>query len=104
MGIKLTQVADLTEEKVLDAIDSAQIHLSVGDCDRALELLEEVGEQNKNVDWLQAKASAYACKAGYNLINLFENDLTKIGSPSEFGGFARFTTSTSAPSDLRICS
>lgn len=83
------------EEKVDNAILSAQVSLSNLRCDEAINTLEEVGRQNTNAEYLQTLASAYACKADFTTGTIFGTDLVKIGDPTIMGGFARFTNADS---------
>lgn len=65
-------------EKAATAIDIALTHLSKDECDDALDVLEEAGNQSGNAVFLQVLASAYACKAGFNEIEFLINDLTTV--------------------------
>lgn len=66
------------EDKVDSAIDLALTHLSSDRCDQALETLKD-DEDLKNPVYLQVLASAYACKAGVNSIEVI-SELKKVSS------------------------
>lgn len=84
-----------TEDAVELAIEAANSYLTNGDCTGAINELEDIGRQNKNGVYLRTLASAYACRAGYSTQTLFETDIGKFGTPSQLGGLATFTTSSS---------
>ncbi len=69
-------------EATLEAIDLALTHLSNEDCDKALDLLREVGPQNGNPVYLQVLASAYACEADYDEVRFIADDLSSISVSS----------------------
>ena len=71
-----------TDQKVADAIDQAQTYLSDGDCDKALKVLDDVGAQKGDPIYLQVFASAYACKADFDMIVFISRDLDNISSSS----------------------
>lgn len=79
------------DEEVEDAILSANISLSAGDCQDAITTLEGIGRKNKNVVYLKTLASAYACRAGYSTIDFFTTDLALTVTPAPFGGMSRYT-------------
>lgn len=84
------------EEKVEVAIERAKRFLSTNDCTKALEVLNEVGYQSKNVSFLSVYSASYACKAGFNEPTFFGTDLTKLGTVSQvglFGALSTFSTS-----------
>lgn len=63
------------EQKITDAIDEALYYLSKPspDCQKAIDALEDVGNQKNNPRYLQALASAYACRGNFSELNLFDN-------------------------------
>ncbi len=69
-------------EEVNEAIDVAQTYLSESECQKAINLLEDVGRQNEDAIYLQVLASAYACKADFREVNFISNDLEDIDSGS----------------------
>ncbi len=87
-----------TDEKTADAILSANIALSKGDCQVAISTLEANGRVNSNAAYLKTLASAYACRAGYSTVTLFATDLAKTVTPAPLGGTTKYTTSSAAVS------
>jgi hypothetical protein len=71
--------ANNNEEKVKQAIDIAQTHLSSDKCSEAIKVLEEAGRQPNNPIYVQVLASAYACRAGYSEIDFLLDDLGTLG-------------------------
>lgn len=65
-------------EEVEEAIDQAQTLLTSRDCQKAIDILEDVGRQNSHAVYLRILASAYACHAGYSVINFIEEDIESI--------------------------
>lgn len=82
-----------TQTQVDDAIFLANKLLSTRQCQAAIDLLEDVGQQPTNYNYVIAYASAYACKGGYSTLDLIKNDIDLVGSPSELGGFTLFSSS-----------
>jgi hypothetical protein len=72
------------EQEVEAAIDQAQTYLTYNKCQRAIDLLEEVGRTKENPIYLQVLASAYACRAGYSEITLLGRDLGNINPAALF--------------------
>lgn len=87
------------EEKREDAIYDANRALTLGNCDKAISLLEAVGRDNKNSVYLQTLASAYACKSGLREPSFFENDLPNTASPAPLGGTGRYANSSGMVND-----
>lgn len=91
------------DEEISDAIEEANLLLSNYKCDQALEILNAVGMQNTNKDYLDSLATAYACKASYSTTTFFATDLPSIGTASNslFGSLAAFSSATdmSSPTD-----
>lgn len=82
------------EEKVDDAITQAHQLLTSNKCAEAISILNSVGQQTSNPDWLSAMASAQACLAPWNVVRFFETDLGKLSTASEtaiLGSAATFT-------------
>jgi hypothetical protein len=83
------------ERKREDAILSGQILLDTLRCQEAIEVLEEVGRDSKNIVYTKTLASAYACRAGYNTPSFFTDDIPKIASSGNIiGGFTNFTNAS----------
>lgn len=84
-----------TEEEIRDAIEEANLLLSSRRCDEALEVLNGVGLQNRNKDYLDSLATAYACKGNYSSTTLFASDFPNLNTSSNtlYGSLAAFSTS-----------
>lgn len=67
-------------EEVDEAIDLAMDYIDADKCDEAIDVLEDVGRDQTNADYLQVLASAYACRAGYNEITFITDDIPLIDS------------------------
>lgn len=81
------------DQEVEDSIDVALSYLTAGDCQRAINTLEDVGRHPRNYRYVKTLASGYACRAGYSTPLLYGTDISKIGTPSILGGMTTFTTS-----------
>lgn len=90
--VLFTSCGDQSESDVERGIHSAISDLTSGSCQRAIDTLNEVGYQKKNIRYLKTYASAYSCRAGYSTPVFFDDDLPLVGDPSPFGGFSRFST------------
>ena len=81
----LTSCAKNPSEIVDEAIDVALTKLSDGDCDGAIDVLEDAERDTSNAIYLQVLASAYACRAGFDERDFLLNQITKIDSdPTNF--------------------
>jgi hypothetical protein len=78
----LSSCAQKPEEKINEAIDRALTHLSSGECDAAIDVLEDSGGGNSDAIYIQVLSSAYACKADFNEIAFISDDLTDIDASS----------------------
>jgi hypothetical protein len=83
------------EQKEENAILSAQIYLSSKSCQKAIDILEEHGRNNRNASYLKTLSAAYACRAGFSVPTFFSKDIPVVGTPVVIGGMARFSTSSS---------
>lgn len=84
------------DQKTADAVLSASIALSKGNCQEAITVLEENGRVNTNASYLKTLASAYACRAGYSTLTFFTTDISKTVTPAPLGGTTTYTTSSEA--------
>lgn len=91
LPVFLSGCGETSDEEVGRAILKANQLLTTRQCNEAIRTLESVGRRNDHGPYLFTLASAYACRAGYSELRLFADDLSKIGDPSLFGGFTRFT-------------
>lgn len=78
VSLSLLSCGQSKEVTIDNAILSAQIELSNGNCGEAIKILELLGRENTNADYLRTLASGYACRAGYSTANFFTNDLTSM--------------------------
>ncbi|MDC0255951.1 hypothetical protein OAK75_13715 [Bacteriovoracales bacterium] len=86
------------EDKVKFAITEAEIHLNTLNCTKAIDVLEEIGAQNKNARYLQTLASAYACKAGFKETTLFTNLGNVQAGGTLLGQFTKFSSASTMTS------
>jgi len=84
------------DQKTADAVLSANIALSKGHCQSAIDVLEENGRVNGNAVYLKTLASAYACRAGYSTLTFFTTDIAKTVTPAPLGGTTTYSTSNAA--------
>lgn len=81
------------EEETEGAVLSANIYLSKGNCQAAINVLEAIGRQNNDAHYLKVLASAYACRSGFSAVNFFATDLAVTGAPAPLGGASIYSTS-----------
>jgi hypothetical protein len=82
-----------TDEQTADTILSANIAMSNGNCQSAVDMLEGLGRQYKNAYYLKALSAAYSCLAGFNTTIFFASDMANTASPSPLGGMSTYSTS-----------
>lgn len=95
----LWSCAKAPEEKKEEAIDVALSHLSKGECEKAIKLLEELGRQNDDAVYLQVLASAYACRADFDAIDFLRSDLPSIDSSELLKTLALMSLSDESETD-----
>lgn len=78
----LSACAPKPEEKLAEAIDRALTHLSAGECDAAIDVLEESESDGDDPVYIQVLASAYACKADFDEIQFVSEDLADLDTTS----------------------
>jgi hypothetical protein len=81
------------EKEVEDSISSAHHLLSTKQCQQAIDLLENLGRQNSNAQYLKVLSSAYACRAQYSTIIFFGSDIALTATPAPLGGMTRYSSS-----------
>lgn len=90
----ITSCGSSKEDKVESAIDQALTHLSSNKCDDALKILKE-GEDLENPVYLQVLSSAYACKAGVDVVEVITEledfNATKVLNELSTKKFAKAT-------------
>lgn len=90
----LQSCAEDTEQYTDSVVHSANILLSSGLCDEALNVLDDPQvNSTTHAMYIQTLASAYACKASFSEITFFSDDIDKIGTPLPLGWMSTFTTS-----------
>jgi hypothetical protein len=93
--------ADNSKEATTKAIDIALSYLQDGECQDAIDVLEDAEDSNNPV-YLKVLASAYACKAGFNTVSFLINDIANLNTSTQFTvmtGLTRFSTSTENQAD-----
>lgn len=81
------------EEKKVAAVLSANISLSKGNCQDAIDVLEANGRETRDASYLKTLASAYACRAKFSTITFFASDIGLSSTPAPLGGATKYTTS-----------
>ena len=82
-----------SEEKKEAAVLSANISLSKGNCQDAIDVLEANGRETRDAGYLKTLASAYACRAKFSTITFFSTDIGLSSTPSPLGGATKYSTS-----------
>lgn len=92
--------AKTTEQEVASAIDEARYFLNSMSCSDALDVLDEVGFQSDNADFITTYASAQACRAGYTETGfLFGGNLALIDANNLLKSLASFPESEETTAD-----
>lgn len=88
------------EEKLVDAIDTALYHLSQNDpeCQKAIDVLEDISGGGSNPRYVQTLASAYACRGGFSELDFFD-EVGTIDSTNFLASLAQLTTSAQNEAD-----
>jgi hypothetical protein len=81
------------EEAATIGIDEALTLLTNEKCDQAIDILEDLDDQEENPVWVKTLASAYACKAGINIIRFVDNDIDAINETQLFSSLSILTYS-----------
>lgn len=96
----LVSCAPTSEEEVASAVSEARFHLSSMDCSKAKSVLDDVGYQSDDADYISVYASSQACEAGFKVLDvLFGGNLENIDSNSLIGSLASFTSSNETQAD-----
>lgn len=93
--------AKTPKEKLLEAIDIAQTYLSKDQCQEAIDVLEDIGRELNDADYVQVLASAYACRASFSELTFFDVDISKIDTSSTnfLNSLTKFTSSPETVAD-----
>ncbi len=95
--------AKSTEEEVRSAVVEAKYHLSGMDCSKAEDILNDVGFQKDDANYISVYASMQACKAGYKELDiLFGGNLENINSASLITSLASFSSSNETAPDSTV--
>ena len=90
------------EEEVDDAISQAHRLLSANKCAEAIAVLNGVGQQTSNAEWLGVYADAQACLAPWSVVSFFATDLPNMSTSQTalVGSLATFQQAVmTSPSD-----
>ncbi len=90
------------EEEVDDAISQAHRLLSANKCAEAIAVLNGVGQQTSNAEWLGVYADAQACLAPWSVVSFFATDLPNMSTSQSaiIGSLATFQQAVmTSPSD-----
>ena len=103
ISIHFVSCAKTDEQEVRSAIKEARYYLTNLECQDAQDILDDVGEQKDNADYVSVYASSIACKSGYTDMGTAINNLTNIdttgGGASLLGSFAAFISSNETTAD-----
>jgi hypothetical protein len=83
------------DEEVTGAILSANISLSKGDCQSAIDTLTAISYQSRNASFLKTLSAAYACRSGFSVVHFFASDIAVSASKTGLGGLTLYSTSLS---------
>ena len=83
------------DEEISGAILSANISLSKGDCQSAIDTLTAISYQSRNASFLKTLSAAYACRSGFSVVHFFASDIAVSASKTGLGGLTLYSTSLS---------
>lgn len=96
----LASCAKTTEEQVRSAIQEAKFELNSSNCSGAKSILDDVGFQEDNADYISVYASSQACVGSYTeLDTLFGGNLDNLDSSNLLTSLAAFTSSNETTND-----
>lgn len=87
------------EEEAYQGIDQALTLLSEEKCAEAIKILEDLEDQDENPVWIKTLASAYACKAGFNMIKFVDDDIEAIDETRLFASISDLSYSDETATD-----
>ena len=85
-------------ENADNAVWTAQMRLENKDCTGALDALNGL-DRPYDAIFLQTKAAAYACLAGFDIPTFFENEVPKLSAMTAFNGTTLFSSSHMTDAD-----
>lgn len=96
----LFSCAKTEQEEIDSAVVEAKYHLNSMDCSKAQEVLDDIGFQDDDADYISVYASAQACFAGYKVLDvLFGGNLESIDASNLIGSLTTFSTSNETEVD-----
>ncbi len=90
------------KDEVIYAVDEALYYLSLPDpdCDKAIEILEDVSAEENDYRYIQTLSSAYACRADFSELTLFDEiDTLQAGATSFLNSLTLFSMSPETSAD-----
>ena len=100
--ILISCLASTDEEEVRSAIAEAHYYLDSSNCSKAKSVLDDVGQQKNNADYVSVYASSIACVAGYKDIEVALNNLTSIDTSDQSTGVGFISSFAGFPSSSEI--
>jgi hypothetical protein len=101
----LISCAKTDEEAIRSAVREARYFLTSSDCSNAKSVLDDVGEQKDNAEYVAVYSSAIACSSGYTDLGTAIGNLTSINTADQSTGagfiksFAAFASSNETAAD-----
>lgn len=89
----VSSCAKTEQELLFDTIERANNFLTSRKCDDAIDLLEDHGIEKSSADFMKVYSSAYACKAGFSMLDLFELDIDNIDANNLLTSLASLSSS-----------
>jgi hypothetical protein len=81
------------EDDQADRVKEANLYLTNGECQSAIDTLAEVSYDLYDYRYVQTLASAHACKGGFSEIDFFSSDLDNINTSAFLASLATFSSS-----------
>ena len=91
--------AQTDEQELLSAKEQAKAHLTAGECNDAIDVLDDVGYQDDDADYISLYASAHACLSGFKEVDFFTNDITTVSATNLVKSLASMSTSNETQAD-----
>jgi hypothetical protein len=88
-----------SQEALYDSIEQANNFLTDGNCNDAIDILEDHGVESDNADFMKVYSSAYACRAGFSMLDLFDLDIGNVNSASLLVSLAALSSSDETTAD-----
>ncbi len=81
------------KDKVKIAKLNSLYEMSHNNCDDAISILDKVGYQNRDAEFIKIYASALACRGGFSAINFLLDDINRISTGSFLSIISTFESS-----------